>query len=316
MANFGFSLTGPRRNPTADERANGFPCGAADQLLFNGLQHRLEAELGHLLTYAGLTPTDTDFTQVRQAVQALIDAATGGGETENYLLLSQAASRLPIFPAIETADGRINITVPGGGVIRVPGGVTISHRGISPYVTAQTDFNTVASRTSHLRWTPTGGFVLKNLADNAYNPDAVAETDRRFDSTYDDMLVARIVTNAGNVATITPLANKDRFILDQNSSGAGEIVTGPGPSSGLDDTKYTGVFSLNWARTPAIQYTAWVGLAVGPGPTTPTMSGWANRILSETSSRYGATIEVLSDYSQAVPVGATVFGGIKLLAVA
>lgn len=241
MANFGFSLTGPRRNPTADERANGFPCGGADQTLFNGLHHRIEAELGHLLTFAGLTPTDTDFTQVRQAVQALIDAATGGGETESYLLTAQAAARLPIWPEIMTGDGRINLTVPGGGVVRVPGGITMQHRGIVPYVTVQTDFNTVASKTYHLRWNPTDGFTLKDLANNGYNPDTLTEVDTFFDSKYDDMLVARIVTNAGNVATITSLANQVR--MTAVATRAESINDGGGAGLATD-------YTVNFARTP------------------------------------------------------------------
>ena len=53
------------------------------------------------------------------------------------------------------------------------------------------------------------GFALKDLGDVAYNPAALAEDNPAFDSTYDDMLVARIVTDASNVATITNLANKD-----------------------------------------------------------------------------------------------------------
>ena len=246
MANFStpFAQSGPRRNPTADERANGFPCGAADLLLFNGLFHRIEAELGNLITFAGLTPTDNTFDQVRQAIAALIDAATGGGDTESYLLLSQASARLPIFPEVLSTTGRLNVTSPADGTVRVPGGVTILHRGISPYVTVEEDFATVSSRTYHLRWTPADGPALKWLGDSGYNPGGLLETDPSFDSVHDDALLARVVTNSSNVATITTLANKDRLFKQELIQGADIRLSGLNGSNGLIQS------TLDWGRSP------------------------------------------------------------------
>jgi hypothetical protein len=243
MANFAtpFAQTGPRRNPSSDERANGFPCGPADQTLFNGLFHRIESELNNVITYAGLTPTDADFSQVRQAIQVLIDAATGGGDTETYLTMSQAAARLPIFPEVTTADGRINITSPGAGTVRVPGGVGLRHRGIMLYNTAETDIVTVASRTYHLRWNPTDGFSLKWLGDAGYNPGSLAETDPSFDSTYDDMLLARVATNSSNVATITTLSN----LVKMTNTASRDPSVGDAGADGVLTT-----FNYNFARTP------------------------------------------------------------------
>lgn len=65
---------GSKRMPTVDEIANGFGCGPADIHLFNGLWNSLYAELGHLLTYAGLTPSNADFQQVRKAIQQIVYA--------------------------------------------------------------------------------------------------------------------------------------------------------------------------------------------------------------------------------------------------
>lgn len=291
MALFGFSITGPRRNPTADERANGFPCGAADQTLFNGLQHRVEAELSNLITFAGLTPTDTDFTQVRQAIQALIDAATGGGDTDGYLLLSQAASRLPIFPEFLTVDGKINVTSPATGTVRVPAGVTFMHRGIVPIVTAQTDFATVSSRTYHLRWNPTDGFTLKNVGDSGYNPGGLAEGNVAFDTTYDDMLVARIITNAGNVATITNLANKDRLDAEGETVAPGPAVQDPGSFNVFFTFDLP---DLNWARRPRIHS---ILPKVGSAGSAGGLDGAANVLQSLTLTRYKAGIVISSDFA-------------------
>lgn len=249
MANFEvpFSATGPRRTPTVDEKANGFPCGPADQTLFNGMFHRIEAELGNLIAYAGLAPTDADYTQVRKSIVALIEAATGGGEQANYALMSQLTVRMPVFPEIVSSDGRINLTAPAGGTVRVPGGINILHRGVAIYTTVQTDFATIASRTYHLRWNPTDGFQLKYLQDGAYNPGALAETDVLFDSKYDDMLVARVITNAGNVATMTSLANKN--VLRHKSIMVGVPYTVVYPP-GVNGSAFNFSAVVNYSRTP------------------------------------------------------------------
>lgn len=61
-----------RRFPTFEEQQQGFGCGPADRDLFNGIIYRLEAELGHLIEFAGIEPTNDRFTQVREAIQSLI----------------------------------------------------------------------------------------------------------------------------------------------------------------------------------------------------------------------------------------------------
>lgn len=247
MANFStpFASTGPRRNPSADEKANGFPCGAADLLLFNGLFHRLESELGEVIQFAGVTPSDADNTTLRQAILALIASVTGSDPDADYALTSQLSTRLPIFPEVLTSDGTFNITSPANGTIRVPGGINFLHRGVGLYTTAQTDLNTVSSKTYHLRWSPGGGFVLRDLGDNTYNPGTLPEASDTFDSTFDDMLVGRVVTNSGNVPTIVSLANKHKLTKVGSKT---TMERQAGAWSGLPSLSV----SLNWARTPQI----------------------------------------------------------------
>lgn len=246
MADFNvpFASNAGRRNPSADEKQNGFPCGPADQFLFNALFYRIEAELRSVLIEGGVIPGDSSTGQVRDAIQNMIDAATGGGETGSYLLLTQASSRLPIFPEIESADGRINITSPAGGTVRIPGGVDFMHRGISPITTAQTDFATQPSKTYHVRWSPSGGYALKDLTDVAYNPSSLPEANSAFDSKYDDMLMARVVTNASNIATITTLANKSRLVVSTIVNGTDYALSGANGANALFSQ------TLNWARAP------------------------------------------------------------------
>ncbi|MBP2560860.1 hypothetical protein J2857_003629 [Neorhizobium galegae] len=203
-----------------------------------------QREIMAVITAAGLPPSDVDLTQLLQAINALIAAATGGEGDPNYVLMTQARGRLPIFPEVLTADGRLEVTQPSTGTVRVLPSYDFLHRGIYAVTTVQTDFATAANKTYHLRWTPGSGLALKDLADGAYNAGALAEGHVGFDSSFDDMLIARIVTNASNVATITKLANKATLALDQLLH-----ATNLRPSDS-NPTFADCVHVMNWARRP------------------------------------------------------------------
>lgn len=259
-----FANAGLRRLPTTSERATGFPCGPADSSLFNGLFHDIQAELGHLIEYAGFTDSSDDLQQVRKAIEALISAAVGGIEfpegeegegpdLTGFLLLNQARVRLPIFPIIQTADNRINVSSPGTGSILVPPTVGILHRGIYPLSTSdftemQRTFATSANKTYHLRLNLQPGaeaLSLRDLSNAGYNPSSLAETVVGFDTTYDDMLLARVVTNGSNVATITNLRNGN--ILEDDITGTAT----PAPDSN-NGSEATVTANYNWGRRPRI----------------------------------------------------------------
>lgn len=209
-----------------------------------------QRELAHLIDFAGLTPADSDLEQVRKAIEALIAAATGGGDTSQFLLVSQARARLPIFPEVLSADGRINVTSPAAGSVLVPPTVAFQHRGIFPLSTSDygepaRTFVTAASKTYHLRWTPGTGFALRDLADAGYNPTAAAEGSTLFDTTYDDMLVARITTSVANVASIVNLANHATLALETLIYGTnGQAVANNG-------ARFDIAHDFNWARRPS-----------------------------------------------------------------
>lgn len=64
--------TTQRREPTAGELANGYPCGPFDMQLFNELAYRLfqaTREIHTVVTSAGLSPNDDDLTQLWQAIR-------------------------------------------------------------------------------------------------------------------------------------------------------------------------------------------------------------------------------------------------------
>ncbi|MDE0922369.1 hypothetical protein [Aurantimonas coralicida] len=247
MADFDppFGSDAERRLATALEKELGFGCGPANQPLFNGLFWQLQSELAAIHAEAGITPDDSTTTTTLDAILALISAATGGNP-DGYILMTQARARLPIFPDVQNTDGRIVVTSPSPGTVRIPGGVEFLHRGIFTITTAQTDFATTASKIYHLRWDPTNGYRLIETGNATYNPGSLAETDPAFDSTYDDMLIARVVTNSSNVATITNLANKDRLF---SAAMLSSIASGNvGQNVAWFDFSHT----LAWARTPKV----------------------------------------------------------------
>lgn len=211
MADFStpFGDDAERRLASANEKQNGFPCGPANQALFNGLFYQLWAELDAIHQEGGIPGDDDVYNTTLLNIQALIDAATGAGDTSQFVLFSQARARLPVYPEFLTTDGKITVTSPATGTIRIPGGISFLHRGIFTVTTTEIDFVSVASKTYHVRWSQSGGYTMEDLADVAYNPSSYAETHEDFDSTFDDMLIARVITNSSNVATITNLVNKN-----------------------------------------------------------------------------------------------------------
>lgn len=296
MADFNpaFGANGARRAPTTDEQSLGFACGPADRELFNYLAHLMQGQVKNIADEAGVASNAAgDLTVLYRAVAALISAATGD-EPAGYMLSAQFLARHPTFPEVLNTDGKIVITAPSTGVVRVPGGVEFLHRGFGFYTTAQEDLNTDASKTYHLRWNPTDGFELHDLASGTYNPSTLAETNITFDSTYDDMLVARVVTNSSNVATITNLANKSRLAAVLNDSTTAGITNNGAPA-----WLYSKVFATtqNWARKPdlviPVAYLA-SQLVSGPG-----LQGSANAIDLGSVDRYGVTFTVSSDFDQA-----------------
>lgn len=282
-----FATNGERRAPTPTEKSLGFPCGPASQALMNFLVNRLEGQVDNIADQAGITANaEDDLTVLFRAVDALIAAAVGTEDTAQYVLFTQARARLPIFPDVQNAAGTIVVTAPSTGTVRVPAGVNFLHRGIFLVTTSQTDFPTDPSKTYHLRWNPTDGFVLRDLASGSYNPSTLAENNVAFDSTFDDMLVARVITNSSNVATITNLSNKARLESEQSSTGSGDAASEVG--------SYSNTFALNWARTPI----AVLRGDVGTNSASAIVNGYSNRIVS-TVTRYNVAATVSTDYRDA-----------------
>lgn len=236
------------RSPTTDERDNGIPCDPFDRALWNFLMYAPQAEIGAVIAYGGLAGSDLDFTQLRQAISNMIAAAVGAPDPSIFVTMAQARARLPVYPEVSGVTGHHGMTSPAPGTVRVPAGVTVLHRGIFPYTSVQTDFATDPTKSYHVRQNlTTGAYSINDLiGGGGYNPGSLAETVESFDSTYDDALVARVVTNAGNVATITNLINRNKLQAQYFDSG---VVTS---LSGQNGAARASTFTYGWARTPVI----------------------------------------------------------------
>lgn len=79
-----FANAATRREPTAGELSGGFPCGPADQDLFNWLVWANQSEIGNAIGASGQTPSNSDMTQLLVALSRGIYLGGVGG-TANAL---------------------------------------------------------------------------------------------------------------------------------------------------------------------------------------------------------------------------------------
>ena len=134
------------------------------------------------------------------------------------------------------------------------------------YNTAERTFKISADKVYHLRWTHKNGFKINDLEASTYNEQNLSETDTVFDTTYDDMLIARIVSDAANKLTITKLANKTRLYDTTIKEINGDLRDSLEIQQGFLDSSFNGnsgtrgvniQTALNWARTPTLTMREW-----------------------------------------------------------
>lgn len=234
-------------------------------------------------------------------------ALAEGGNVINVDGSSIGGAGLALFyPEVETADGKLLVNI-GSGEITVDDEQTFVHRGCrqidcADYSAPARNFATLANKTYHLRWRWASGtpvFVLKDLADSGYNPTVAAETDAGFDSTYDDMLVAKVETNGSNGITVTSLVNRHALRSADLLSGA---VTS---SSGLNSASRTDSITKNWARTPIV-IPSWYIQAVSPNGNQnfggSDSHDHDNTLSVSSSSRYATSISMGRDHAATLGV--------------
>lgn len=262
---------------------------------------------------AAATETGYGFTRLATAAELLLGTAGLAVGADKWL---GALTSLPIHAEVKTADARFTVTAGAGNVVVT--GATVTWRGwkdldLTGLTAPNRTLATAASKTYHLRWDapgtglavpiatyPLGRLSLRDLADAAYNPAALAEVDAAFDTTFDSVLLARVVTNGANAATVTTLANKAQLQLEYEASGYGTIVT---TGSDNDGAHYASSVSYNWGRTP--RSVAMRGYAATAG--TGSVNGACNAITVLGRTRYATSAQVETDYTANL-IGNTIGG--------
>jgi hypothetical protein len=183
-----------------------------------------------------------------------------------YQLMNDTPPRqrlfLPFFPEVSFPTTAILSVIPSTGNVTIDVTQKFVWRAAVEYRTSDfllTDrqLATAANKTYHLRWHapgtgdalpvgtyPRGRFVLKDLTSGTYNPGGASEDSTTFDSKYDDMLIARVITNSSNVPTITSLENRmrlEKFVQRLDDRPLGNLAW----SATVGDP-----VTLNWARIP------------------------------------------------------------------
>lgn len=264
--------------------------------------------------------TTTSIGPTRLASAAETTAGAGGlaVSPDN---LSGILANLPIHADFRTSDGRLVLT-PGAGNVVVTG-ASILWRGwklfdLAALSAPNRTFATAANKTYHLRWDapgtglatpaanyPNGRLSLRDLADAAYNPGALGEADVTFDTSYDSLLVARVITNGANAATISALANKSFLrasvstFFDQSSPGLFAMTVSFFFSCAHGQ-------SWMWGRKPDIAArVGWTGIGTASGNFT--LNGVSNMITEGFTNRYGGSYTVGSDWLEPAPTLGTYF---------
>jgi hypothetical protein len=184
-----------------------------------------------------------------------------------YQLMNDTPPRqrlfLPFYPEVTFPSTAAMIVNPATGTVTVDISQKFVWRGTVEFYTSafpigERQLTTLPSKTYHLRWHapgtgdasniityPRGHFMLKDATDSVYNPAKLKEDDKKFDSHYDDMLVARVVTNASNVPTVTALENRiklTKFVQRLTEKNVWDVAWG---GIGASDP-----VTLNWSRIP------------------------------------------------------------------
>lgn len=261
-------------------------------------------EIIDVIEEAGIEPDDV--LQLADAIKALGKVAT-----------VEIAQKNPVFPEI-LATGNVFTFTTSTGQIIVASAIEWQHRGLSSFdsaniLSAGRTFATTASKTYHLVWdapgtgdaTPAGTYPNGRFQLIDRTGASPAEGDPSYDSTFDRMLIARVVTNGANALTVTALRNKAVLKGDADISATPVLVSGNGYRA-----EYAP--SWNWARTPNMTFNAFVVATsiAGVGGEQAGVEGGANYTNVFSRTRYGASVDVLTDWNSNSNV-ATVSSSLK-----
>lgn len=169
--------------------------------------------------------------------------ATAKAVHDLHLANEHQFANMPIYPEILQKDNKLKIkqtedtlTVEPNQIFIIRGWNKIN---TNNYIESERTFSFTSEKTYHLRWNKINGFTLYDLEDRNYNSNELAETDKVFDTQYDDMLCACIIN--GRVLSL-----RNGNVLNKHYSGTlNKDIT-------LDTAmNIVGSISLplNWSRT-------------------------------------------------------------------
>lgn len=250
-------------------------------------------EVVNVIKAAGLTPDESDLSQLLQAIKLI---AAGAGAVTAVFAFN------PVYPDVLSNGGVMSVAASNGQVTLATGQQWVHRGGVlydsSSLSAAARTLATVPSKTYHMRWRYNGGaptLALYDLADGIYNPGAKPETHADFDTGYDDMLIARVVTNAANTPTVTALLNRSRLLGEVLSEG--EVTEGPASNT----AERTAALAWNWSRKPQVGiYPTAIDTAPRLGGGTFAASDVHDHDLVidvQNPSRYGASVRFKRDYA-------------------
>lgn len=228
----------------------------------------------------------------------------------------------PVYPIVISDNCKLTVTA-GAGQVTIPQNQHWLWRGqqllsTSQFATPALTFATAPNRVYHLLWDASGGefampadlYPIGRYALVDRTAAVPAETDASYDTTWDRMLVARVVTDGANVATVRTLRNCDRlwtsptYFTTTAAIGAPGDIVANGPI--LFDTsndwagRFAASFTLDWSRTPKIApVNGMIGIS-NFGSYAGHIEGAANYIYSRTVTRYDVTAKCMTDWNSVI----------------
>lgn len=223
------------RNPATDPLAKRVPRDETNQLYYDLTSNLRAWQIGALPEW--VTAAQNGGTAVTYPAGSLVRHDQSGAFV-NYMALIETDGEPGVsadwtttpfdvtntlrlnrtYPEVETIDNEMTVTSIGGNIVLSETSETWVWRGhrrfsVGDFLLADRTLAHTANKTYHLRWHapgtgtatpeatyPNGRFELADMT-------ALTEDDAQYDSTYDRVLIARVVTNGANVATVTQIPN-------------------------------------------------------------------------------------------------------------
>ena len=222
----------------------------------------LQRELVNLVEGLNLKLDPNNDKQLSQRLRELTPLRHEGAIPNHHCV-----SGFAHYPYIVSKTQRLELIQHGAWKIEIDRGQIFNWRGTwnintGAFSESERSFDLAPSATYHLRWQPSDGFLLFNLNDVTYNPQGLAESSAVFDTTFDDMLIAKIITDEQGITEIITFRNTQRLLVQWLSNQPSKIQASSTGAAFYDSTSVANL-SLQWSRTPCVYWQGVSGLDYG-----------------------------------------------------